>query len=356
MGSKQHRSSIRGESTAANPTPNLSFTDRIWRLMRRPSFFRLRRPTALTGVWVLALTTVLPISAVQVLAEDRGDFPILHLTGSNQSLDADLTLSCPHDGSIEPQFRNQRTGQVIPITDPRLRAVAQKACGQDLLGAAETGTVKLVNDRAGPIFVGYSGGGTVHWEANASCTPVTTGAGGLKILGGHSCAATVSSTNSGSRFCASPNAPPNCTQAQNNHQTLIEPTFDTSDQCSWTHEPGTCVSYDISVIPVGCTDELWNRNKCAGAEGASYNFPVEMSCSGKPPAPTFTCQGPADGTYDPQKYPKKCGNPDAACIGNSQACVNAYFFPMFSGKHSAYQPVGVCSGGRTLTITFLAGS
>ena len=353
MAWKRHSLSICGRSTATNLMQKPPLADRIWRLMQQPGFRWLSGPKALTGVWVLALITVLPISAAQVLAEDLGHFPILHLTGSNQSLDEDLKLACPHDGSAEPRFQNERTGEITRISDPRLRAVAKAECAQDLLGAAETGPVKLVNDRAAPIFVGYSGAGTVHWDANASCIPVTTGAGGLKIAAGHSCTATVTSTNSGSRFCASPYAPPNCTQAQDNHQTLVEPTFDTSDQCSWTHEPGTCVSYDISLIPVGCTDDLWKANKCAHAGGASYNFPVEMSCSGQPPAPTFTCQGPAD--TDPQKYPKNCGNPDAACVGNSQACVNAYFFPMFKPPYSAHQPVGVCSGGRTLTIVFLAG-
>jgi hypothetical protein len=179
---------------------------------------------------------------------------------------------------------------------------------------------------------------------------------GLKIAAGATCTATVDSTNSGSRFCASTLANPNCVRAQDEHLTLIEPTFDTQDQCQWTHNPGTCVSYDISVIPTGCTDELWRKDKCAGGGGASYNLPVALSCGGSPPAPSFTCQGPTDSTYGPQKYPKKCGNPNATCDGNTQACVNAYFFPMFTQPENKYQPVGVCSGGRTLTVTFPAGS
>ena len=194
MASKRHWLSIRGRSTSANLTQKPPLADRIWRLMQQPGFRWLSGPKALTGVWVLALITVLPISAAQVLAEDLGHFPILHLTGSNQSLDEDLKLACPHDGSAEPRFQNERTGQITRISDPRLRAVAKAECAQDLLGAAETGPVKLVNDRAAPIFVGYSGAGTVHWDANASCIPVTTGAGGLKIAAGHSCTATVTST------------------------------------------------------------------------------------------------------------------------------------------------------------------
>jgi hypothetical protein len=345
---------IRRRPTAINTSRDSLSAGLLGRVVQRSGSRWPRRAMTLMLLKLLVITAFLPMAPDRLSAEEFR-FPILHLTGSNQSLDEDLILACPQDGSAEPHFQNKRTGQITRISDPRLRAVAKAECAQDLLGAAETAPVKLVNDRAAPIFVGYSGAGTVHWDANASCMPVTTGAGGLKIAAGHSCTATVTSTNSGSRFCASPYAPPNCTQAQDNHQTLVEPTFDTSDQCSWTHEPGTCVSYDISLIPVGCTDDLWKANRCAHAGGASYNFPVEMSCSGQPPAPTFTCQGPAGSTDDPQKYPKNCGNPGAACIGNSQACVNAYFFPMFKPPYSTHQPVGVCSGGRTLTIVFLAG-
>lgn len=337
-------------ATAAQVTPGPPFARRAARLLQRHGFRRLRRMAAFTVVRVFALTAVLPISLQPAFAEDA----ITHLTGSNQG--ADLTLVCPQAGSAEPQFQNRRTGQSMPITDPRLRAIARKACGLDLLGATENGTVYIANERAAPIFVGYSGAGTIHWQANASCIPVTTGAGGLKIAAGHACGATVTATNSGSRFCASPDAPPNCLRAQDDHQTLIEPTFDTSDQCSWTHEAGTCVAYDISLIPVGCTDALWKADKCAPAGGASYNFPAELSCAGQSTDPTFTCRGPVNGTADPQKYPTQCGNPDAICVGNSPTCVNAYFFPMFSGPPSAHQPVGVCSGGRALTIRFLAGS
>jgi hypothetical protein len=351
MDARPHSPSpIRREATAAHVTPGPPLARRAGRLVQRPGFRRLRRTAALTVVRVFAVMAVLPIGIHQVFAED----PIVHLTDSDQG--ADLALVCSQIGSAEPQFQNRRTGQIMPITDPRLRAVARKACGLDLLGATETGAVNIVNDRAEPIFVGYSGGGTIHWQASAGCIPVTAGAGGLRIAAGRSCAATVTATNSGSRFCASPDAPPNCLRAQDDHQTLIEPTFDTSDQCSWTHEAGTCVAYDISVIPVGCTDERWKADKCAKAGGASYNFPAELSCAGQPSDPTFTCRGPTNGTSDPQKYPTRCGNPDAACVGNSPACVNAYFFPMFSGPPSARQPVGVCSGGRTLTIMFLAGS
>ncbi len=308
------------------------------------------------SLWAVALIALLSLGAHRAMAEDMQSSSIIHLTGSNMNADAHLVLLCGQDRSGRPVFENERTGAIVPIVDPRQRAIAKKVCGGDRLGAAEAGTVKLVNDRAEPIFVGYSGGGAIDWQAAGGCIPVGTGAGGVKIAGNSVCIATVTATNSGSRFCASLESPPNCTEAQNDHVTLIEPTFDTSQQCSWTHQAGTCVAYDISIIPVGCTDEAWKADNCAKAGGASYNLPVELNCSGQPSDPVFTCQGPVpDSSADPQKYPSNCGNPDATCVGNSRACVNAYFFPMFSGSAAAHQPVGVCSGGRTLTVTFFAG-
>ncbi len=307
-------------------------------------------------LWVVALTAMLALGAHRALAQDMPSSSIIHLIGSNMSPDAHLVLLCRDEGSRRPVFENERTGAIFPIVNPRQRAIAKKVCGRDQLGAAETGTVKLVNDRVEPIFVGYSGAGAIDWRATAGCIPVATGAGGVEIIGHSFCIATVMATNSGSRFCASLTAPPNCLEAQNNHVTLIEPTFDTSKQCRWTHQVGTCVSYDISIIPVGCTDEAWKTDNCAKAGGASYNLPVELSCAGQSSDPVFTCQGPVPSSIaDPQKYPSNCGNPNASCVGNSRACVNAYFFPMFSGPPAKYQPVGVCSGGRTLAINFFAG-
>ncbi len=279
--------------------------------------------------------------------------PIVVAPISARAASGDLTLVCPSGATGEPRLKNPQTGLTQAITDAGLRAVATASCGLRLLGTPDIGPVKFVNRRTQAIFVGFSGGGAVHYDAGTSCT--VTG-NGLKIAAGATCTGTVDSTNSGSRFCASPLANPNCVRAQDDRLTLIETTFDTTDQCQWTHNPGTCVSYDISLIPTGCTDDLWLKDKCAGGGGASYNLPVRLSCGGTPPAPTFTCQGPADSTYGPQKYPRHCGNPNATCVGNTQACVSAYFFPMFTPPENKYQPTGVCSGGRTLTVTFLAGS
>lgn len=308
------------------------------------------------GVWLLALITMVALGGHRAIAQDSPSSSIIHLIGSDMSPDAHLVLLCRDGGSRRPVFENRRTGAIFPIENPRQRAIAKKVCEREQLGAVESGVVKLVNDRSEPIFVGYSGAGAIDWQATTGCIPVATGAGGVEITGNSFCIATVTATNSGSRFCASLTAPPNCLEAQNNHVTLIEPTFDTSTQCSWTHQAGTCVAYDISIIPVGCTDEAWKADNCAKAGGASYNLPVELSCTGQPADPVFTCQGPVpNSAADPQKYPSGCGNPDATCVGNARSCVNAYFFPMFSGPPAAHQPVGVCSGGRTLTMTFFAG-
>ncbi len=232
------------------------------------------------SLWVLALIAMLSLGAHRAKAGDMQYSSIIHLTGSNLRPDAHLVLLCHDGGAGRPVFENDRTGAIFPISDPRQRAIAEKACGQDQLGATEAGTVKIVNDRPEPIFVGYSGGGTIDWQATGGCIPVGTGAGGVEIARNSFCIATVTATNSGSRFCASLGAPPNCTEAQNDHVTLIEPTFDTSQQCSWTHQAGTCVAYDISIIPVGCTDDAWKADNCAKAGGASYNLPAELSCSG----------------------------------------------------------------------------
>ena len=308
------------------------------------------------SLWAAALIAALALGAHRATAQDMPTSSTIHLTGSNMSPDAHLVLLCREGRSGRPVFENERTGAIFPIVNPRQRAIAIEVCGRDQFGAAEGGTVKLVNDRPGPIFVGYSGAGKIDWQATAGCIPVATGAGGVEITRGSYCIATVTATNSGSRFCASLTAPPNCLEAQNNHVTLIEPTFDTSKQCRWTHQGGTCVSYDISIIPVGCTDEAWKADNCAKAGGASYNLPVELSCAGQSSDPVFTCQGRVpSSSADPQKYPSNCGNPDATCVGNSRSCVNAYFFPMFSGPPATHQPVGVCSGGRTLVMTFFAG-
>ena len=273
----------------------------------------IRRPPAggrWCSLWAVALIALLSLGVHRAMAEDMQSSSIIHLTGSNMNPDAHLVLLCGQDRSGRPVFENERTGAIFPISEPRQRAIAEKACGRDQLGATEAGTVKIVNDRAQPIFVGYSGGGAIDWQATSGCIPVATGAGGVKIARNSFCIATVTATNSGSRFCASLEAPPNCTEAQNDHVTLIEPTFDTSQQCSWTHQAGTCVAYDISIIPVGCTDEAWKADSCAKAGGASYNLPVELNCSGSRPIQSLPARGRSrTALQDPQQYPATAAIP-----------------------------------------------
>jgi hypothetical protein len=272
--------------------------------------------------------------------------PVIHLGGVGDDPVATLDLLCPRSGSAEPAFRDEATGETVPIRNAQLLALAARVCSQGALGASETGSVRIVNRRTTAIYVGFSG--SVNWGAD--CTPSGSG---VKIAAGASCRATVASNNAPTRFCASAGLVPDCTQAQDNHQTLVETTFQTSAQCAWLGKSGTCVWYDISVIPTGCTDAAWKANECADGGGASYNFPVTLACTAEP---TYTCRGPTGTTWGPQKYPEKCGNPDATCVGNSPQCVNAYFYPMYDPPENKYAPNSVCPGGATLTITFLPGS
>ena len=321
-----------------------------WRRQRRAA--PQRRPL-LPLFGGIALLAAIAVGGVPAVAADGRHDPVIHLVGSNLGLGAELRLVCPQDrGGELPSLRDRRSGRPLPIADPQLMAVAKRTCRAELAAAAESAPVAITNQRGVPIYVGYSGGGSIDWGQSPGCTPVATG---LEIAANTTCDVAVTPTNSGSRFCAGLNTVPNCLTAQNLRVTLVEPTFDTSAQCRWTGQPGTCVSYDISLIPVGCTDALWQANQCATAGGASYNLPVMLNCEGQPFQRTFTCQGPViAGHANPQSYPSRCGNPNAACDGNSPGCVNAYFYPM-STYHSRYQPVGVCSGGRTLHIVFPAG-
>jgi hypothetical protein len=295
---------------------------------------------------VLILTVASGFASVGLaLADAAHGAAVIHLTGGSESLPADLILVCPAGGSTKPEFQNQTTGKITAITNSQLLAIAEKACSAGTLGATETGAVDIVNKGTAAIFVGFNG--SITWDSG--CTQSGTG---VKIAPGASCRATVTSNNASTRFCASTGRVPDCTQAQDNHQTLVETTFQTSSQCAWLGKSGTCVWYDISIIPTGCTDALWQQNECGGDGGASYNLPVSLSCTAEP---TYTCEGPTSTKYGPQKYPANCGNPTANCVGNSQQCVNAYFYPMYDAPENKYAPNSVCPGGDTLKITFLSG-
>jgi hypothetical protein len=348
MGAQLHSLPIRDKSAAACATGNSALSRRIRRLFLRPGFRRLRRTAALTVPCALCLMAALPIPAEKALADDLRRFPILHLTGSNLSPDADLVLLCDDDGPARPRFQNQRTGAVFPITDPHLRAIAEKTCSQGLLGTQETSTVKIVNNRAEPIFVGYDG--PITWGKDCAKS-----ANGVEIGKQGSCTATVVANNQSTRFCAAAGRVPNCAQAQANHLTMIETTPQTSAECAWLGRSGTCIWYDISLIPSWCTDADWQKDRCKGEGGASYNYPVELTC---PAETTYTCRGPTSTKYGSELYPQNCGNPDPPpphCVGNGPQCVNAYFYPMYDKPESSYAPNSVCPGEQILTITFLSG-
>jgi hypothetical protein len=310
------------------------------------------RPVA-RSILLVALAVGLPIDNHRASAEDTHPLSGIHLTGTDQSLDVDLVLLCPQGGATVPQFQNQKTGKVFPISDPRLRAIAEKAC-RPALGAAEAGNVNIANNSGKVIYVGFTpqAGSSITWGPGCG-TPIR----GLtvQIPVGGTCQASVTDSvaNPGSRFCAATSASSSgldCSMAQQNNQTLIETYF----QPAPCFGAGTvnCIWYDISVIPATCTNQAWSSNMCAGTGGASYNLPVSLACSGEP---TYICQGPTGSKYGSALYPINCGNPNASCVPTSSTpapnCDNAYFFPAPSP-----QPNAVCPNGQTLTITFLTGS
>jgi len=264
---------------------------------------------------------------------------------------ADLTLLCG-EGDSDPRFQNRRTGKMYPILDPQLKAVAEKACHPGLLGGGATAyPVNIVNARSTPLYVSYTlktlATPTITW--GIGCT--VSGAGAM-IAAGATCAAQVATNTVSSRFCASLTAAPaNCFDAQVNHQTMVETIFEPASNPGCFNQ-GTCVWFDISLIPSFCTDALWEKNQCSGTGGASYNLPVTLACNS---VPVYSCQGPVSTKYGTENYPANCGNPDATCVGSKSTCVNAYFYPMFDPPENAHQPNSPCLGGTTFTITFMSG-
>src|SRR5271163_521453 len=143
-----------------------------------------RRESPAHSIWGLVLTVACVLAGPHpVFAEDMAGSPVIHLTGQSQSLDSDLVLLCP--AGAEPQFQNRKTGERFRISDPRLRAVAEKACSQGPLGAEETSTVNIVNQQSTPIYVSFDG--PITWDYSSSCLPSTNG--GVQILAGQSCPA-----------------------------------------------------------------------------------------------------------------------------------------------------------------------
>jgi len=354
--------------------------------LRGAAFCRRRTPIA-HGIWLAALTVGLLTSSDRVLADDDRHPPVIHLTGSDKSL-ADLVVLCPQ--GAEPRFENQKTGETFPISDPRLRAIARKAC-QPSLGLAEgSSNVNIVNTTGGPIWVGFfpQAGASINWGSGCTTFAPQT----VEIQNNGTCQATVAfdtNANPGSRFCAVNTTPGtkglDCSQAQQNQQTLIETNFSLNTSaftpCFGQGVGTTCIYYDISLIPLmntSCQNNTWfgtqfpvgsgcptatGGPQCAGAGAAAYNLPVTLSCSGEP---TLTCQGPT-GLYPPVNYPKNCGMPSTStsnamsqctcgqfgCTPNTPPnCIAAFFYPMCG---SLPNPNPDCPNGQTLTITFLSG-
>ncbi|MGC2202657.1 MAG: hypothetical protein WA633_21285 [Stellaceae bacterium] len=299
---------------------------------------------------LVALAVGLLIDSHRVSAEDARRPPVTQLTEMDQSLDADLVLLCRQGGATEPGFKNQRTSQVFPISDARLRAIAEKACQPGLQAAAETGNVNIVNNTGQTIYVGFTpqAGSNISWGSGCG-TPIKGLTVQIPAEGPCQASVTDSIANPGSRFCAASTVSSSgldCAMAQQNNQTLVESLF--QPDC---FSPGvSCIWYDISVIPANCTDAAWASHYCANTGGAAYNLPVMLACSGQP---TYTCKGPpfTSGNYSAAKYPSNCGNPLATCFGTLPSCVNAYFWPM----GGLPQPNAVCPNGQTLTVTFLSG-
>lgn len=214
--------------------------------------------------------------------------------------------------------------------------------------ATDSVTVVLTNQRSASVYVAFT-------QSNHAPGPITWGSGceesgaGAQIASGATCNATVDAAAGSSRFCATESqVPADCYDAQTNHQTMIETTFEASTNPG-CFEKGACVWYDISVIPSNCTNDTWKQDQCANTGGAAYNLPVELWCTGQA---TFTCQGPANGNYGNANYPSNCGDPNGTCVGNTQQCVNAFFYPMFGMPN---EPNVACLGAP-LNVTFLAGS
>ncbi len=309
------------------------------------------------AIWLVGLAAGLLIGGHKVSAEEAQHPRIIHLSGIGPSSEADLALVCPVSASTAPQFQNQWTGQVFPIAEPRLRAIARRACAPDLQSAPPS-DVSIVNDTGKTIYVGFApqAGSGITWGAGCGKTATNST---VVVAKNTACSAAVigSNANPGSRFCAATSLNStgilNCWAAQSHlpHNTIIEPNFLLNCKFGDKTYP-TCIFYDVSVIPANCTDDLFNaeNNYCKGTGGASYNLPVKVSCPGEP---TFTCQGPIarTGIYAAAGYPSMCGTPSASCIGNVKTCVNGYFSP--TNNNPNHQPGAYCFG--TLTMTFLPG-
>jgi hypothetical protein len=270
----------------------------------------------------------------------------------------DWTLVCPQGSAGEPSFHAPiGAGLTFPIVDPAMRAVASSLCKLTTPTATANYPVTVTNQGASTIYVAFTNYSTqqpapITWtNCSVINNQVVVPSGGATT-----CSAQVPVTAGKTRFCAfTSQVPigqtPNCNVAQSLNQTIIETNFGTgANGICYPATVTNCVWYDISIIPQNCTPSAWSLNYCASTGGASYNLPVSLAASGQA---TFTCQGPQSTTpYGNANYPTKCGVPTMSppgCVGNTQTCVNAYFFP------TPTPGPNVEAQGSTLVIKFLPG-
>lgn len=229
-------------------------------------------------------------------------------------------------------------------------------------GLMDASLVAFVNRSQRTLYIGFSPqpGRPAPFSWSPDCRRIN---GQVVLPPGESCAVSVPPSAGASRFCAMenllpPGRTPDCFNAQRDNLTVIETNFASREGCArLTDDPQTsmrsCVWYDLSVAPEGCTNAAWNADRCAKSGGAAYNVPVQLFCAGQP---TFTCQGPAVTTG--AKYPARCGMPGAVCVGGvDPACQQAYFFPMSTSGPDKYpaskpQPIARCPEGQKLFVIF----
>jgi len=246
-------------------------------------------------------------------------------------------------------------------------------------GMMDASLVSFINRSSRTLFIGFSP--QIGRPAPSSWSPDCRRVAGQVVLPpgtnlaegqvllppGQTCTVSVPVSAGASRFCVTENAlppgkTPNCFAAQQDGLTIVETNFAGQSGCVRPYDESlmrSCVWYDISIVPPGCTDAKWAANKCSDSGGASYNVPVQLFCPGQT---TFSCRGPrADSGA---RYPQNCGTPPvypySASIdigGAYQTNQHAFFFPMSTSGDFKYpadkpQPIGRCPEGGKLFVIF----
>ncbi|WP_442756005.1 hypothetical protein ACNHKD_05035 [Methylocystis sp. JAN1] len=257
---------------------------------------------------------------------------------------------------------------------------ALPACAQNVGGGTMDATlVSFINRSARTLYLGFSPqpGRPAPFSWSPDCRHVSgqvvlpPGAnlaeGQVVLPPGQTCTVSVPVSAGASRFCATenplpPGKTPNCFAAQQDGLTIIETNFTGQTGCVRPNDVSlmrSCVWYDISVVPEGCTNAKWAADACRESGGASYNVPVQLFC---PNETTFSCRGPrADSGA---RYPLNCGIPPVFPYGVSinvggayPANQQAYFFPMSTSGDFKYpadrpQPIDRCPEGGKLFVIF----